>query len=486
MRTRCRRIFLALALFLALFTHAWADDVSPMLSPAALQADGRLLRETLQALHPGLYRYNSPSQIEAHFQQLQARFRTSQSVAQAYLAFAAFTAQVKCSNTGPDFDNQPDHVRHAVLEAPRLPFYFRWLNERMVITRSFNPELPIGTQVLRLDGVPVEQILQALLPLVSADGNNEAQRFSGLEVQGRRPVEAFDVYWPLRFPLEGRQLQLSVLKPNASRIQQIKLPLQAFADRTAIRQADNNPLARWQLRFPNPRIALLQMPSWAVGDWDWRGFLQQSFQKLAEKQVSELVIDLRGNEGGADAVGDSLLGYLMDQSPLPKPMLDKVRYQQVPALLRPHLETADPSFYRWNTVPDADADGLFALFNGQTATNPLTLLAPGFRGRVVLLVDGSNRAASFQFAQRVRELRRGLLFGRPTGGNLRGSNDGAFMYLRLPGSGIEIDIPLVAHFSTKPEAEAGLLPDVTINTTPAQIAAGRDSEWEMLWRWLGR
>ncbi|MGQ5524050.1 S41 family peptidase [Chitinimonas sp. PSY-7] len=487
MRVYCRRILFSLILALACLVPLWADEASPVLSPSVLQADAQLLRDALQALHPGLYRYNSPSQIEAQFQQLQTRLRTSQSVAQAYLAFATFTAQLKCSNTGPDFTNQPDNVRQAVLEAPRLPFYFRWLGERMVVSRSFNADLPVGSQILRVNGVPVEQILQVLLPLVSADGHNDAQRFGLLEVQGRHLVEPFDVYWPLRFPSDGRQVQLSVFKPNASHIQQIKLPLQRAAERAAIRQADNAAGGRWQLQFPSVRLAWLQMPTWDVGDWDWRGFLQQSFQQIADRQSTELVIDLRGNEGGLDEVGESLLGYLVDQSIPRQSMQTKVRYQQVPMSLRPHLETADPSFYRWNTVAEPDAQGLFALFSSQSTLSQIPLLSPSFRGRVILLVDASNRAASFLFALRIRELNRGLLFGRPTGGNLRGSNGGAFMFLRLPGSGIEIDIPLVASFSSKPDqADAGLLPDVTVSTSPQQVAAGRDAEWEMLRRWLGR
>ena len=46
--------------------------------------------------------------------------------------------------------------------------------------------------------------------------------------------------------------------------------------------------------------------------------------------------------------------------------------------------------------------------------------------------------------------------------------------MRLPASGLEFDLPLVGYFPTTPQPDAGLLPDVTIAPTIADIAAGRD------------
>ena len=71
-----------------------------------------------------------------------------------------------------------------------------------------------------------------------------------------------------------------------------------------------------------------------------------------------------------------------------------------------------------------------------------------FAGDVFVIVDASCSSATLQFAQIIQQNRLGLLAGESTGGNQRGINGGAFFFLRLPSSRIEIDVPLV-----------GLLPD---------------------------
>jgi len=60
-------------------------------------------------------------------------------------------------------------------------------------------------------------------------------------------------------------------------------------------------------------------------------------------------------------------------------------------------------------------------------------------------------------------------------GNLRGINGGAFFFLRLPNSHIEIDLPLIGTFSTEPQPDSGLQPDIVVEVTPAQIGRGEDA-----------
>jgi C-terminal processing protease CtpA/Prc len=98
-----------------------------------------------------------------------------------------------------------------------------------------------------------------------------------------------------------------------------------------------------------------------------------------------------------------------------------------------------------------------------------------FRGKVVVLIDASNSSATFQFARLVREQRLGTLVGETTGGSLRGINGGAFFFLRLPNSQIEMDLPLIGTFPTTPQPDAGLTPDVRVAATAEDIAHDRDT-----------
>jgi C-terminal processing protease CtpA/Prc len=102
--------------------------------------------------------------------------------------------------------------------------------------------------------------------------------------------------------------------------------------------------------------------------------------------------------------------------------------------------------------------------------------APHFAGRVFVLVGPSNSSATFQFADTIKRRGLGTLVGRTTGGNRRGINGGAFFFLKLPHSGIELDVPLIGTFPSDAQPDAGVEPDVRVTPTVDDIAHGRDAE----------
>jgi hypothetical protein len=59
---------------------------------------------------------------------------------------------------------------------------------------------------------------------------------------------------------------------------------------------------------------------------------------------------------------------------------------------------------------------------------------------------------------------------------MRGINGGAFFFLRLPGSGLELDLPLIARFPGGSPPDAGLVPDIEVVPGISDILAGRDVE----------
>jgi C-terminal processing protease CtpA/Prc len=98
-----------------------------------------------------------------------------------------------------------------------------------------------------------------------------------------------------------------------------------------------------------------------------------------------------------------------------------------------------------------------------------------FHGRVFVLIDAANSSATFQFAQNIHRLRLGTLIGQPTGGRQRGINGGAFFFLRLPHSGVELDLPLIGTFPSSPAPDAGIAPDIVVKSTIKDIENDHDA-----------
>lgn len=101
---------------------------------------------------------------------------------------------------------------------------------------------------------------------------------------------------------------------------------------------------------------------------------------------------------------------------------------------------------------------------------------PRFHGRVFAIIGPSNSSATFEFAQQLKRTGLGTLVGQATGGNQRGINGGAFFFLRLPNSKIEVDVPLIAQLPTSRRPDAGIEPDKAVLPSVSDIATGVDSE----------
>ncbi|KFN42811.1 S41 family peptidase [Arenimonas oryziterrae] len=463
-----------------------ATPATPLLRSTDLQADVDVLERAYAELHPGLYRYNTPAQMTEHYRVLRDKFDHDQPLADAYLAFSEFAATLQCGHTYANFYNQSKAVREALLEnANRVPFQFRWLERRMVITRNLSTEASLvpGTQVLSINGIATEAILARLLTIARADGGNEAKRIAYLEVQGNDRYEAFDIYLPLFFPQIGSTQTLQVQVPGETAARTVTVPALSYAQRLAARPVsdEDDGAPAWTIRYRDDDIAVLDMPTWALYDspWDWKAFLQTNFAELSRRGVRALIIDLRRNEGGL-SVGDELLAHLITEV-LPVPGYQpRVRYRQVPADLLPYLDTWDASFKDWGDQVEPFDDRFFVLHRYDTAPGgeAITPKAPYFNGKVFVLVGATNSSATFEFAITAQRAKRVTLVGQPTGGNQRGINGGAFFFLRLPKSGIELDLPLIGQFSTVARPDAGVTPDIVVAVRADDIFAGHDAEMD--------
>jgi hypothetical protein len=73
---------------------------------------------------------------------------------------------------------------------------------------------------------------------------------------------------------------------------------------------------------------------------------------------------------------------------------------------------------------------------------------------VAVLCDASNSSATFGFKQTCMDKVLATLVGQTAGGNRRGINGGAFVFLKLPASRLEVDLPLIASFPATPQPDA--------------------------------
>jgi len=157
-----------------------------------------------------------------------------------------------------------------------------------------------------------------------------------------------------------------------------------------------------------------------------------------------------------------------------------VRYRSVPRDLLPYLDTWDASFKDWGDKAKPYNQRFYRLtkYDDDARGTIIAALSPRFTGHVFVLVGPTNSSATFQFAGIVKSQHLGTLIGQRTGGNRRGINGGAFFFVRLPHSGLEMDLPLIGTFPVVAQPDAGIDPDIRVAITIDDIKEGRDPESE--------
>lgn len=433
----------------------------------------RIIRRAL-ALHPGLYRYRSPSEVERSLAALDSLWRTQTSLEERYLSLSRFLATIRCGHSYCNFFNQSKTVAASLFDRPtRLPIHFVWVGAEMVVTNGFDTGLPAGTLIDAVNGMPPRSWREKLMPFIRADGHNDAKRVSLLEVRGDDRIETFDVFQGLLLAPQDGKFRLNVRLPGGRRDHSIVTAIGLNARRKQMAPSIQSATeSTWQWSMRADGIAILTMPGWAMwsSSWDWKSWLNERLDTLSG--AKGLIVDIRDNEGGEDC-GDLILARMIDRPFMSARIEQRLRFRRTPTDLDPFLDTWDESF---RTMGKEAIDLGGGYFRRPETDDSLTIQPRGKRLTcpIRVLTSPVNSSATFQFASNVRSSGAGKLVGRPTGGNRRGINGGSFFFVRLPDSGLEFDLPLVGYFPTTPQPDAGLMPDIFAEPTIQSMVAKTD------------
>ena len=450
-----------------------------LLAPAATQGDLALLDRAFRTLHPGLFRYSTPDQWNARVDSLRQWLTEPRSRGEVFLAFSRLVASVRCGHTYLSFWNQSRATRRWLSDASdKLPFeYALATDDRWVVTRAdttFARALQQGDTVTTVQGVQTDRLIAQLLGYIRADGDNDGKRRALLDFRHRKEYEAIDVFLPLLLPPVAGRYVVTVRRPGVSSETTLSLTAMPAALRRA--RAVPVPVARppFEVRVDRD-VAVLRVDGFDYGtDGNaWAPFVIQTFRMFKTRRVRQLILDLRENEGGSDEGAEFLLRHLI-RTPITLPSLRRyVAYQTVPEALRPFLATWDDSFYDRRRTTIAHGDGTFDLKDDGEWPPVIPVSKDAFTGSVYVLTSYVNSSAS-HILLRLLQRRTGItLVGDPTGGSQRAQTGGNLFFLRLPGTALEVDLPLIAYDWGRDQPMGGVEPDVRVPAAKALTVAKR-------------
>jgi predicted O-methyltransferase YrrM len=281
---------------------------APVLTVEDMQHDFNQLRRILESEHCCLYEYTGKKEFDSIFDDRLKLIDRPMRYEEFFKIIAPITAKTGCMHTalwmpGRFFNLGSDNL---------FPLQVKLVEKYLVVSGSYRDtiELPVGSVILEINGLPADKIMDELRSITSADAFNPY--FIDTQIEKRFPmfyasVFGFPEKYTVTYALPGTTTRLTVdLYP---------------ADIGSVRKVifanfNHPPLA---IDFLEDRkTAVMTVKTFVYYDRVdyFKDFMDRSFRQIKEKGIENLVLDLRGNDGGDPFCAVVLYSYL-EKEPAP-------------------------------------------------------------------------------------------------------------------------------------------------------------------------
>lgn len=270
-----------------------------------LVRDFQQFRSILESTHPALYDYTAKQELDSLFDTHAAKIDKDLDFDSFLMLMTEIIARVGCGHSslwlpGSYWRISPQRM---------FPLQLKVAGDQAYVKGHLNGDssIPAGSEILGVNGVKMKELVAHLKSLTSADGFNPS--FREAKVGQHFAVKYALAYgYPKEFEIEyqvpgGRHKEKTMVQP---------------VDKAQVDRANSkgNDLSLKELE--EGKVALLTINSFAYyGEVDrFRTFLDSVFRVIDQKQIRDLILDLRGNGGGDPFCASYLWAYL-EPEPLP-------------------------------------------------------------------------------------------------------------------------------------------------------------------------
>ncbi|MBT4333637.1 MAG: hypothetical protein HOD64_10205, partial [Candidatus Cloacimonetes bacterium] len=188
----------------------------------------------------------------------------------------------------------------------------KMIEGNVVVIGNYNSDslIPKGSIILEINNTSIEDIYDEMKKNYSADAFNEHFILSQIE---RR----FSLIFARRFGFPEKFSVTYALPGRKTKKTKYENPANIEAVRSVVFDNFNHPELKFEI-IEEKNIALMTIQTFIYYDQvpKFKKFLETSFQEINNKNIPDLILDLRGNDGGDPFCAAPLLSYLISE-PVP-------------------------------------------------------------------------------------------------------------------------------------------------------------------------
>lgn len=440
-----------------------------------LLQDLHYLTNQLKKTHPGLYWYNDQDSFVRACSIIENGIQSTLTELEFLRLIGQLNSTINCAHT--DIRPSKTYQKYLLDTAKFIPFNVQLTSNGYTITENFSEDdnLSLGVKVLTINQIPVDQIVDQLLPYIPADGYNLSRKYHALQ-------KGFYWYYHLYIDSEAKHFNISYLTPSGVQKETIVKGItkkELNKKRMQIVQDEKLPisfqfvdsLATGILKISSFRNDLIQNAK-----INYTQFIADVFTRLDDENGKNLIIDLRGNEGGYSEFAAELYAYLSDttftycqnQYVTSDTLFPEISYD-IPAPFEgfPNGIVMESGRYKWTK---------------HSVLGPRPSSQPHFNGNVYFIIDGGCSSTTSEFASLAKANNVGFFVGEEVGGCTLGNSGGVLGWIELPNTKIRARIAMVKYEITSfgSSTKRGVLPDYPISYSVEDKLANKDLEMDFL------
>jgi hypothetical protein len=423
-----------------------------------LQEDFKVLKKNLETVHVGLYRYSSKETIDSLFNSSYRQISGPMTEIEFYRIVNKIVMAVRDEHTFalPSEAYWSSRIGQTVYynsspkgDALLFPFFIRIIDDKLFIDNNLSDDLSLkrGDEILQINGSTAQEVLGILLPTIHTNGYIETFRKRNLEqFSMHQTYNRFMVHYALFIGMPAT-FTLKVKRYASNQIETVQLAAltskdiyeqywRRYSTVNDLKKHKQDPLEFVLLDNETAYLRLSDFHNfvWLKYNYSTSTEFKSIVDVLHKKSIKNLILDLRGNEGGNLGIGMTLMPYLANKTFQP------YQYHEVNNYRFPDLKVyfTDPKAFP--TSPDElfiqQKNGTFRSnpeYKTENWSRPMQPSTDNYQGKLFVLVNGATGSAASIFATLIRVNRRDAIFiGEECGGDMEGPVSGSGTDIALP------------------------------------------------------
>ncbi|MEM1138018.1 MAG: S41 family peptidase, partial [Bacteroidota bacterium] len=347
---------------------------------------------------------------------------------------------IKCGHTELYFSNK--YLANRPLK--KYPIEVLLNNKKIIVSKSETAKIPIGSELISINGIIVAEIISQLKPFISSDGTHDNGRNYWLS---QNFFNLFDEMLSsetgicIEYVLENKVTQATLLPTFGSKEKSIR-PLLSLT----FSKEEEQLIAKLKINTFD-QVALKKQKIY------FKKFLHKAFREINTKQVKKLIIDLRDNTGGTDLNAIELYSYITSKS---------FKFYETLSIRKGSKRSLGFPHALFFPVKKHD-NHQNLLYTGHKGLNFISPKKIAYNGKLEILINGGTMSAASHFVAKCHNNFRATIIGNTTSGLYTHSNSGFHIYKKLPNTGLQLFIPAIKYelyLPNKFSPQSGISPHI--------------------------